>query len=107
MRSSVPLVRCATCAGPFASVWVPGLITGMRPADAFVWANLALWRSNDAGTPPPNPPLFLPAVLAATMWVRSYWRFDFAGARGWNAGSDFGAVYTFYSGGGATYYSTG
>jgi hypothetical protein len=29
--------------------------------------------------------LFLPAVLAEIMWVCSYWRFEFAGAKGWHA----------------------
>jgi hypothetical protein len=33
----------------------------------------------------------LPALLAAAMWVRSYWRFDFGVAHGWTVGSDSGS----------------
>jgi hypothetical protein len=29
----------------------------------------------------------IPALLAATMRARSYWRFDFGVARGWESGS--------------------
>jgi hypothetical protein len=34
----------------------------------------------------------LPALLAATMWARSYWRFDFGVARGWELGSELGSL---------------
>jgi hypothetical protein len=33
----------------------------------------------------------LAALLAAIMWARSYWRFDFGVARGWTLGSESGS----------------
>ena len=51
--------------------------------------------------------VFLPTFLAAILWARSYWYCDFAAARGWRCGSEFGAVYLFYTGGGATFLRTG
>jgi hypothetical protein len=35
----------------------------------------------------------LPALLAAMMWARSYWHFDFGVAHGWTLGSESGSLY--------------
>jgi hypothetical protein len=49
----------------------------------------------------------LPALLAATMWARSYWRFDFAVARRWTLGSESGSLYLFDGSGSEAYYVSG
>jgi hypothetical protein len=49
----------------------------------------------------------LPALLAAAMWARSYWRFDFGVARGWTVGSESGSLYLFNGSGSEAYYVSG
>jgi hypothetical protein len=49
----------------------------------------------------------LPAVLAAMMWARSYWRFDFSVAHGWTLGSEWGSLYLFDGSGSEAYYVSG
>jgi hypothetical protein len=49
----------------------------------------------------------LPALLAAAMWARSYWRFDFGVAHGWTVGSELGALYVFDGSGSDAYYVSG
>jgi hypothetical protein len=46
-------------------------------------------------------------LLAAAMWARSYWHFDFAVARRWTVGSESGSLYLFTGGGTEAYYVTG
>jgi hypothetical protein len=53
------------------------------------------------------PEILLPALLAATMWVRSYRRFDFCVAHGWTLGSESGSLYIFDGSGSETYYVSG
>jgi hypothetical protein len=49
----------------------------------------------------------LPALLATTMWARSYWRFDFGVAHGWTLGSESGSLYLFNGSGSEAYYVSG
>ncbi|MDB5320410.1 MAG: hypothetical protein JWN40_2041 [Phycisphaerales bacterium] len=45
----------------------------------------------------------LPALLAAAMWARGYWRFYFGVAHGWTVGSELAAVYLFNGSGSDAY----
>jgi hypothetical protein len=49
----------------------------------------------------------VPLCIWLVIWGRGYLRFDFVGARGWHVGSDYGAVYTIYSGGSSFYRFSG